>query len=49
MWCSGKASDCDLNVTDLRPPFTTPHIRCVLLVNSPNKLNQLSFDLPIDR
>ena len=39
----GKRRLCDLNVTSLRPPLATRHIRCVLLVNSPNKLNLLSW------
>ena len=33
----------DLNVTGLRPPLATRHIRYVLLVNSPTKLNLLSW------
>ena len=33
----------NLNVTGLCPPLATRHIRCVLLVNSPNKLNLLSW------
>ena len=33
---------CDLNVTSLRPPLATRHKRCVLLVISSNKFNQLS-------
>ena len=32
-----------LIVTGLRPPLATRHIRCGLLVNSPNKLNLLSW------
>ena len=39
----GKRRLCDLNVTSLSPAFATRHIRCVLLVNSPNKLNLLSW------
>ena len=34
---------CDLKVTSLSPSLATRHIRCVLLVNSPNKLNLLSW------
>ena len=34
---------CDLNVTSLSPALATRHIRIVLLVNSPNKLNLLSW------
>ena len=33
----------DLNVTGSRPPLATRHVRCVLLVNCPNKLNLLSW------
>ena len=33
----------DLYVTGLRPPLTSRHIRYVLLVNNPNKLNLLSW------
>ena len=32
-----------LNANGLRPPLTTRHTRCVLLVNSPNNLNLLSW------
>ena len=35
----GKRRLCDLNVTSSSPALATRHIRCVLLVNSPNKLN----------
>ena len=34
---------CDLNVKSSSPALVTRHIRCVLLVNSPNKLNLLSW------
>ena len=34
---------CDLNDMASRPPLATRHIHCVLLVNSPNKLNILSW------
>ena len=37
----GKRRLCDLNVTSLSPALATKHIRIVLLVNSPNKLNPL--------
>ena len=37
----GKRRLCDLNVTSLSPALATRHIRIVLLVNSPNKLNLL--------
>ena len=40
---AGKRWTRDLNVTVLRPPLATRHIRCVLLINSPNKLNLLSW------
>ena len=39
----GKRRLCDLNVTNPSPALATRHIRCVLLVNSPNKLNLLSW------
>ena len=39
----GKRRLCDLNVTSSSPALTTRHIRCVLLVKSPNKLNLLSW------
>ena len=39
----GKRRLCDLNVTSSSPGLATRHIRCVLLVNSPNKLNLLSW------
>ena len=39
----GKRRLCDLNVTSLSPALAIRHIRCVLLVNSPNKLNLLSW------
>ena len=39
----GKRRLCDLNVTSSRPALATRHIRSVLLVNSPNKLNLLSW------
>ena len=39
----GKRRLCDLNVTSSSPALATRHIRCVLLVNSPNKLNLLSW------
>ena len=39
----GKRRLCELNVTSLSPALATRHIRCVLLVNSPNKLNLLSW------
>ena len=35
----GKRRLCDLNVTSSSPALATRHIRCVLLVNSQNKLN----------
>ena len=35
----GKRRLCDLNVTSSSPALATRHIRIVLLVNSPNKLN----------
>ena len=38
----GKRRLCDLNVTSSSPALATRHIRSVLLVNSPNKLNLLS-------
>ena len=38
----GKRRLCDLNVTSSSPALATRHIRIVLLVNSPNKLNLLS-------
>ena len=38
---TGKRRTSDLNVTDARPPLVTIHIRCKLLVNSPNKFNLL--------
>ena len=37
----GKRRSSDLNVTGSHLPLATRHIRCVLLVNSPNKLNLL--------
>ena len=39
----GKRRLCDLNVKSSSPALATRHIRCVLLVNSPNKLNLLSW------
>ena len=39
----GKRRLCDLNVTSSSPALATRHIRNVLLVNSPNKLNLLSW------
>ena len=39
----GKRRLCDLNVTNSSPALATRYIRCVLLVNSPNKLNLLSW------
>ena len=39
----GKRRLCDLNVTSSSSALATRHIRCVLLVNSPNKLNLLSW------
>ena len=39
----GKRQLCDLNVTSLSPALATRHIRSVLLVNSPNMLNLLSW------
>ena len=39
----GKRRTSDRNVTSSRPPLATKHIRCVLLVNSPKKLNLLSW------
>ena len=39
----GKRRLCDLNVTSSSPALATRHIRIVLLVNSPNKLNLLSW------
>ena len=39
----GKRRTSDRNVTSSRLPLATRHIRCVLLVNSPNKLNLLSW------
>ena len=39
----GKRRLCDLNVTSSSPALAPRHIRCVLLVNSPNKLNLLSW------
>ena len=39
----GKRRLCDLNVTSSSPALATRHIPCVLLVNSPNKLNLLSW------
>ena len=39
----GKRRLCDLNVTSSSPALATRHIRSVLLVNSPNKLNLLSW------
>ena len=38
----GKRRLCDLNVTSSSLALATRHIRSVLLVNSPNKLNLLS-------
>ena len=44
MWgVAAKRRTSDLNVTGLRPPLTSRHIRYVLLVNNPNKLNLLSW------
>ena len=47
VWCfsgvEGKRRLCDLNVMSLSPALATRHIRCVLLINSPNKLNLLSW------
>ena len=40
---TAKRGASDLNVSGSRPPLATRHIRCVLLVNSPNKLNLLSW------
>ena len=40
---TGKRRTSDLNVTGSRPPLATRYIRCVLLVNSPNKLNLFSW------
>ena len=34
---------CDLNVTSSNPALATRHIRSVLLVNSPNKLDLRSW------
>ena len=39
----GKRRLCDLNVTSSSPALATRHIRIVLLVNSPDKLNLLSW------
>ena len=39
----GKRRLCDLNVTSSSPALATSHIRCVLLVNSLNKFNLLSW------
>ena len=39
----GKRRLCDLNVTSSSPALGTRHIHGVLLVNSPNKLNLLSW------
>ena len=39
----GKRQLWDLNVTSSSPALATRHIRTVLLVNSPNKLNLLSW------
>ena len=39
----GKRRLCDLNVTSSSPALATRHIRIVMLVNSPNKLNLLSW------
>ena len=39
----GKRRFCDLNVTSSSPALATRHIRCALLVNSPNMLNLLSW------
>ena len=39
----GKRRLCDLNVTSSSPALATRHIRCVLLVNNPNKFNLLSW------
>ena len=33
----GKRRLCDLNVTSSSPDLATRHVRCVLLVNRPNK------------
>ena len=43
VWVAGKRRTSDLNVTGSRPPLAIRHIRCVLLVNSPNMLNLLSW------
>ena len=40
---AAKRRTSDLNVTGSRPPLTTRHMRYVLLVNSPNVLNLLSW------
>ena len=45
---AGKWRTSDLNVTGLRPQLATSHIRCVLLVSSPTKLNLLSWLLSFD-
>ena len=39
----GKRRLCDLIVTSSSPALATRHIRFVLLVSSPNKLNLLSW------
>ena len=39
----GKRRLYDLTVTSSSPALATRYIRCVLLVNSPNKLNLLSW------
>ena len=39
----GNRRLCDLNATSSSPALATRHIRCVLLVNSPNKFNLLSW------
>ena len=40
---AGKWQTSDLKVTDSRPALATRHIRCVLVVNSPNKFNLISW------
>ena len=41
--CVESVQLCDLNVTGSHQPNATRHIDCVLLVNSPKKLNLLSW------
>ena len=41
--CVESVQLCDLNVTGSHQPHATRHIDCVLLVNSPKKLNLLSW------